>query len=51
MKIELSNSIASNQATLNKLSEKLEKVIVGGFKQQSFGVMLLIYGAITSVFT
>ncbi len=51
VKIELSNSIASNQATLNKLSEKLEKVIVGGFKQQSFGVMLLIYGAVTSVFT
>ena len=33
VKFELSNSIASNQSALNKLSEKLEKVIVGGFKQ------------------
>ena len=50
VKSELSNSIATNQSALNKLSEKFEKVTVGGFKQQAFGVMLVIYGAVTSVF-
>lgn len=48
---ELSNSISSNQAALNKLSEKIEKATIGGFKQQAFGVILVIYGAITSIFT
>jgi len=47
---ELSSSIASNRSALNKLSEKVEKAAVGGFKQQAFGVMLVIYGAATSVF-
>lgn len=50
VKLELSSSIASNQSALNKLSEKIEEVTVGGFKQQAFGVMLVIYGAVTSVF-
>lgn len=42
---ELSSSIASNQSALHKLSEKVEKATVGGFKQQAFGVLLAIYGA------
>ena len=50
VKSELSNSIASNQSSLRKLSEQVEKETVGGFKQQAFGVMLVIYGAVTSVF-
>ena len=50
VKTELSSSIASSQAALNKLSEQVEKAAIGGFKQQIFGVMLVIYGAITSVF-
>jgi uncharacterized coiled-coil protein SlyX len=47
---KLSSSIASNQSFLDKLNEKIENVTVGGFKQQAFGVMLVIYGAVTSVF-
>jgi hypothetical protein len=50
VKSELSSSIASNQSALHKLSEQVEKATVGGFKQQAFGVMLVIYGAVTSVF-
>jgi hypothetical protein len=50
VRTELSSSIASNQAELNKLSERVERATVGGFKQQAFGVMLVIYGAATSVF-
>lgn len=50
VKLELSNSIASNQSELRKLSDQVEKATVGGFKQQAFGVMLVIYGAVTSVF-
>jgi len=47
---ELSSSITSNQSALNKLSKQLESATVGGFKQQAFGVMLVIYGAVISVF-
>lgn len=50
VKSELSHSIASNQLALLKLSEQVEKATVGGFKQQAFGVMLVIYGAIAGVF-
>ena len=50
VKTELSSSIASNQAALTKLSQQVEKATIGGFKQQAFGVMLVIYGAITNVF-
>lgn len=42
---ELLSSIASNQSALSKLSERVEKATVGGFKQQAFGVLLAIYGA------
>ncbi len=47
---ELSTAVAANTATLNHLSSKLDLVTVGGFKQQAFGVLLAVYGAVTSVF-
>ncbi|WP_407278456.1 hypothetical protein U5817_19065 [Aromatoleum evansii] len=50
VKSELSSSIDLNQSALHKLSEQVEKATVGGFKEQAFGVMLVIYGAVTSVF-
>ncbi len=46
----LSKAVATNMATLNQLSSRLELATVGGFKQQAFGVLLAIYGAGTSVF-
>lgn len=47
---ELSTAVAANTATMNHLSSKLELATVGGFKQQAFGVLLAVYGAVTSVF-
>jgi len=47
---ELTTAVATNTATLNQLSSRLEMATVGGFKQQAFGVLLAIYGAVTSVF-
>ena len=47
---ELSTALAANTATLSQLSSRLELATVGGFKQQAFGVLLAVYGAITSVF-
>ena len=46
----LSTALAANTATLSQLSSRLELATVGGFKQQAFGVLLAVYGAITSVF-
>ena len=48
---ELSKAVATNIAPLNQFSSTLEIAIVGGFKQQAFGVLLAIYGSVTSVFT
>jgi len=50
VKSELSTSILANQSQLHSMYQKVEKATVGGFKQQAFGVMLVIYGAVTSVF-
>ncbi|MEQ1526575.1 MAG: hypothetical protein ABL902_02350 [Gallionella sp.] len=46
----LSKAVATNTATLNQLSSRLELVTIGGFKQQAFGVLLAVYGAFISVF-
>lgn len=46
----LSKTVAANSATLNQLSSRLELAAIGGFKQQAFGVLLAVYGAVTSVF-
>lgn len=50
VKTELSTAIASNQAALNGLSDRVVEASVGGFKGQIFGTFLAIYGASTSVF-
>ena len=47
---ELLSSIESNNTDIRQLTEKIERATVGGFKQQSFGVLLAIYGAVVSVF-
>lgn len=46
----LSTALASSQSEIKQVFAKLEKVTVGGFKQQIFGVMLAIYGAVLSAF-
>lgn len=50
VKVELGRGLASNQAAIQELSARIETSAVGGFKQQGFGVLLAIYGAIVSVF-
>jgi hypothetical protein len=50
VKSELSSSIDSHGKTVRALTEKIERAAVGGFKEQAFGVMLAIYGAVVSVF-
>lgn len=50
VKVELGKGLASNQAAIQELSARIETSTVGGFKQQGFGVLLAIYGAIVSVF-
>lgn len=47
---ELSSAVASNSTTLSQLSARVENATIGGFKQQAFGVLLAVYGAITSAF-
>lgn len=49
-KAELRVSISTNQSAIESLAAKIETATVGGFKQQAFGVMLAVYGAIVSVF-
>ncbi|GAB3191259.1 hypothetical protein GCM10027292_29180 [Hydrogenophaga aquatica] len=50
VKAELGKGLATNQAAIQELSARIETSAVGGFKQQGFGVLLAIYGAIVSVF-
>lgn len=47
---DLSQSIAANQSSIANLANQVEKVIVGSFKWQVFGVMLLFYGTLTRLF-
>lgn len=49
-KSELSQQINETSATVSDLSRRLEHAAVGGFKFQALGVLLALYGAITSVF-
>jgi hypothetical protein len=49
-KVELHGRIGTTADQLAELSQKVEHAAVGGFKLQGFGVMLAIYGAVTSVF-
>ena len=47
---ELSSSLASHDSRLGKLSDLVDKATVGSFKQQAFGVLLVIYGAALNIF-
>lgn len=47
---ELSTAVATHTTTLSQLSARVENATIGGFKQQAFGVLLAVYGAITSAF-
>jgi hypothetical protein len=47
---ELHSRVVTSVGQLVELSEKVEQAAVGAFKLQGFGVLLALYGAITSVF-
>jgi len=47
---DLSSSISTVDASVRDLATKVESAAVGGIKQQLFGVLLAIYGAVVSVF-
>ncbi|MBK9393638.1 MAG: hypothetical protein IPN40_06990 [Uliginosibacterium sp.] len=47
---ELQQQVAQTSGRVTTLSNRLEHAAVGGFKMQAFGVLLAIYGAVTSVF-
>jgi len=49
-KSELGNRIAATSDQVTELTKKVEHAAVGGFKLQAFGVLLAVYGAVTSVF-
>ena len=49
-RIEFEKRIGSTDDQVNALGKKMEHAAVGGFKIQSFGVALAIYGAVTSVY-
>ena len=50
VKTELHGRVDTTVGQLAELSQKVEQAAVGGFKLQGFGVLLAIYGAVTSVF-
>jgi hypothetical protein len=50
MRSELQNQIVDTSRDVARLSSQLEHAAVGGFKSQALGVLLVIYGAVTSVF-
>ena len=47
---ELQRQVSETSNTVGGLSSRLEQSAVGGFKLQSLGVLLAIYGAVTSLF-
>ena len=49
-KSELRKQIDENSTRVADLSRRLEHAAVGGFKFQALGVLLALYGAVTSVF-
>lgn len=49
-KAELGGRIEATSSQLSDLTKKVEHAAVGGFKLQAFGVLLALYGAVTSVF-
>jgi hypothetical protein len=49
-KTELGTRISVTTDHMAELRRKVEHAAVGGFKVQAFGVLLAVYGAVTSVF-
>lgn len=47
---DLQHALENTNARLGSLTKQLEDATVGGAKLQAFGVLLAVYGAITSVF-
>ena len=47
---QLQQQIADTSGRVTDLSKRLEHAAVGGFKFQALGVLLAVYGAVTSVF-
>ncbi len=50
LKAELEQSILKVDSGLRDLAYKVESSAIGGLKQQLFGVLLALYGAVVSVF-
>lgn len=46
VKNELSSKVAENQAGIRGVEGKLDNTALGGLKQQVFGVLIVIYGAL-----
>lgn len=49
-KEEIAGGLESTVNRIDDLSKKLEMATVGGFKTQAFGVLLALYGAVTSLY-
>lgn len=47
---EMNTSLSGHGAELKRLSTLIENSVVGGFKSQAFGVLLVIYGAVLGAF-
>jgi len=50
VRIEMNTSLSGHGAELKRLSTLIEDSVVGGFKSQAFGVLLVIYGAALGAF-
>lgn len=48
-KNDLAARIQGTDGKIESLAQRVEKAAVGGFKLQAFGVLLAVYGAVTSV--
>jgi len=46
----ISKDVSDIRARVNLITNKVEKVSIGGFKVQFFGVMLMIYGSVVSYY-
>jgi uncharacterized protein YoxC len=47
---EFTQSVDATNAKVASLAKRIEEATVGGMKLQAFGVLLALYGAVTSVF-
>jgi hypothetical protein len=51
VRTELLAQVSANQQAVQALAEQVKKSTVDGFKEQSFGILLVIYGAFCSIYT